>query len=70
MRLEPKNDYAKKDPRQFNTPTDQWESERNCQTVIKIGRKPQMGALFQYRLADWPSILHKTQTETEYVIIS
>jgi hypothetical protein len=25
---------------------------RNCLTVIKSGRKPQMGALFQDRLAD------------------
>jgi hypothetical protein len=37
--------------------------ERNCQTYSvfrteeKSGRKPQMGALYQDRLADWPSVV-------------
>jgi hypothetical protein len=35
---------------QINKPATVWQS-------YKPGRKPQMGALFQDRLADWPSVV-------------
>jgi hypothetical protein len=33
------------------------QQTHNCQTVIKSGRKHRMGALFQERLASWPSVV-------------
>jgi hypothetical protein len=41
---------------------------RNDLTVIKSARKPQMGAIFQDRLADWPSVVTQDSTRTESVV--